>query len=234
VPISISEVHGALKELGDLRFGVDDLDAAMRRIVETTHSLFDVDGAGLMLIDSELALRNVAVSDPRCDALEDLQIRYHEGPCLDAYETKELVGSGDLAQEGRWPLFSRAAVEQRLMAVLASPIPYNRQAVGVMAVFSATARPWSPEGELALVAFTDLAALLIATMLQSQQRTELADQLQRALDGRVVIEQAKGIVMARDGVSPRVAYERLRAEARSARRRLTDVAADVVASARRS
>ena len=75
---------------------------------------------------------------------------------------------------------------------MASPIPYNQHAIGVVVVFSAKVHPWSPEGELALVALTDPAALAIANTIQSEQRGELAAQLQRASDARVVIEQAKG------------------------------------------
>ncbi len=234
VAISSSDVRKALKELGALRFGSDDPANAMRQIVEATHSLFKVDGAGLMLVDGELELRNAAVSDQRCDALEELQVAHREGPCLDAYHTKELVGSDDLGADDRWPAFSRSAVQRGLRAVMASPIPYTEHVIGVVAVFSATQRAWTPEGELALMAFTDLAALLIASTIHAVERTELAEQLQSALDSRVVIEQAKGVVVARDGVSPREAYEHLRAQARRDRRPLRDLAREVVNGARRT
>jgi GAF domain-containing protein len=232
MPISTHDVHQALRELGRLRFGAIEVDEAMHEIVRTTHKIFGVDGAGLMLVDTEQHLRNVAVSDDRLAHLEQLQVDHHEGPCIDAYEDKELVRSGDLAQERRWPSFSPAAVERGLHAVLASPIPYNQQAVGAVAVVSATPRPWTPEGELALVAFTDLAALLIAATLRSEGQSVLATQLQQALDARVVIEQAKGVLIAREGISPREAFERIRGEARAQRRRLTEVASDVVRQAR--
>jgi len=93
--------------------------------------------------------------------------------------------------------------------------------------------PWSPEGELALVAFTDLAALTIANTMQGEERGELADQLQRALDARVLIEQAKGAMVARDGVSPGEAFERMRRQARTERRRVIEVAREILITARR-
>jgi GAF domain-containing protein len=226
--ISATDVHKALRELGDLRFAAGNLNQALRRIVDTTHRLFNVDGAGLMLIDPDQLLRNVAVSDARVDALEELQIEHGEGPCVDAFEHKDLVDAADLATEQRWPVFSPAAVERGLMAVLACPIPYNQQAIGVVAVFSATRRPWTPEGELALIGFTDLAALLIANTMASDERGELAAQLQRALDARVVIEQAKGVLMSREGLSEVDAFERLRRQARSQQRRVADVATEIV------
>jgi AmiR/NasT family two-component response regulator len=102
----------------------------------------------------------------------------------------------------------------------------------VVVVFSAKAQPWSPEAELALVAFTDLAALTIANTMQGEQRGQLATQLQRALDARVVIEQTKGALVAREGLSEREAFEHLRRQARSQRRRVVEVAAEVMAAIR--
>ena len=231
MPMSAREVRQALHELGDLRFAAGNLDEALRRIVDATHKLFAVDGAGLMLIDPDQLLRNVADSDDRVDDLEELQIEHGEGPCIDAFDDKELVHAADLAAEERWPKFSPAAVGRALRAVLASPIPYNQMAIGVVAVFSAKVRPWSPEGELALIAFTDLAALTIANTMQSEQRGELADQLQRALDARVVIEQAKGVLCAREGLTPGQAFERMRRQARAERRRVVEIAQEIMSGA---
>jgi GAF domain-containing protein len=234
MPMSVHEVREALHELGDLRYAAGDLDEALRRIVSATHELFAVDGAGLMLIDPEQLLRNVADSDERVDHLEELQIEHGEGPCIDAYEEKELVHAADLAAEARWPRFSPAALDRGLRAVLASPIPYNQTAIGVVVVFSSKVHPWSPEGELALVAFTDLAALTIANTMQSEQRGELATQLQRALDARVLIEQAKGALAARDGVTAKDAFEQMRRRARAERRRVAEIAAEVMSTVGRS
>jgi len=231
--VSLHDVRHALAELGKLRFGEMSVDDAMHEIVQTTHTIFSVDGAGLMLADADHHLRNVAVSDDRLVHLEELQITHHEGPCVDAFEEKELIAAVDLADDHRWPLFSAAAVGRGVRAVLASPLPYNQDAVGVVAVLSERARPWSAEGELALLAFTDLAALLIASMMQGEQQSELAGQLQTALNTRAIIEQAKGVLIGQQGVSARVAYEQLRAQARAQRRKLGAVSADVVRAAAR-
>jgi GAF domain-containing protein len=165
--------------------------------------------------------------------LEELQVRHHEGPCIAAFDDKALVAAQDLADERRWPTFSDAAVAQGIRAVLASPLPYNQDAVGVVAVLSEDRRPWAAEAELALLAFTDLAALLIASMMIGQQHSELAAQLQSALNSRAVIEQAKGVLIGQQGLSAHAAYEQLRAQARAERRKLVAVSADVVRSAAR-
>ncbi len=229
--VSLHDVRHALTELGRLRFGEMQVEDAMHEIVRTTHAIFDVDGAGLMLADTDHQLRNVAVSDGRMRHLEELQIRHHEGPCVTAFDDKELVGVEDLAEDDRWPLFCAAAVEQGVRAVLASPLPYNQDAVGVVAVLSEKTHPWSAEGELALLAFTDLAALLIASMMHGQENSELAAQLQTALNSRAIIEQAKGVLIGRDGISPHTAYQQLRAQARSQRRKLSAVCAEIVRDA---
>lgn len=229
--MSLHDVHEALLKLSRLRFGQMQVQDAFREIVHTTHSMFAVDGAGLMLADDEQHLRSVAASDDRFAHLEDLQIRFQEGPCIAAFDDKELVGAEDLTQDERWPRFSQAAVARKVRAVLASPLPYNQHAVGVVAVLSETRRPWSPEGELALLAFTDLAALLIASMMQGQQQSELAVQLQTALKSRQVIEQAKGVLVGRSGITPREAYVQLRAQARNERRKLVTVCREVVQNA---
>ena len=85
-------------ELGRLRFGEMRVEDAISEVVHTTHAMFDVDGAGLMLVDAEQHLRKVAASDDRFGHLEDLQIRHQEGPCIDAFDTKELVSAEDLAR----------------------------------------------------------------------------------------------------------------------------------------
>ncbi len=229
--VNMQDVSSAMAELGKLRFGEMKVEDAMQEIVRSTHAIFDVDGAGLMLADADHHLRNVAVSDDRMAHLEELQIQHREGPCVAAFEDKELIGAEDLTEEARWPLFSAAAVERGVRAVLASPLPYNQDAVGVVAVLSEDRRPWSPEGELALLAFTDLAALLIASVMQGQEQSLLAAQLQTALNSRAVIEQAKGVLIGRDGLSAHEAYEQLRAQARSERRKLAAVSAEVVKNA---
>ena len=231
--VSLYDVRHALVELGRLRFGEMRVEDAIREIVHTTHSMFHVDGAGLMLADATQQLRSVAASDARFGHLEELQIKHQEGPCIEAFDTKQLVGVEDLADDRRWPLFSDAALARNVRAVLASPIPYNQYAVGVVAVLSEQSRPWSPEGELALLAFTDLAALLIASMMIGEEQSEITAQLQGALNSRQIIEQAKGVLMGTRGISARDAYEQLRAQARSERRRLAAVCAEVVEHASR-
>ena len=115
--------------------------------------------------------------------------------------------------------------------MLASPIPYSDQAVGVVAVLDGRPHPWTDaEGE-AIVAFTELVALLVLNAMEASERGRVASELQVALDSRVVIEQAKGVLVGRHGLTTRQAFERLRRQARDQRRPLTEVAKAVVSAA---
>ena len=160
--------------------------------------------------------------------LEELQIRHQQGPCISAFDDKELIRAEDLIHDDRWPNFSPHAVARGVRAVLASPIPYNQDAVGVVAVVGTSTWPWSAEAELGLLAFTDLAALLIATMMMGEQQTALAAQLQGALELPGHHRAGQGRAHRPAGLSARAAYTQLRAQARAERRKLAIVAAEVV------
>jgi GAF domain-containing protein len=229
--LSEGGLRQALDQLADLKQGPVTLEDALERVVAAADALFGVEGTALMLIDRDQVLRNLAVSDELAGPLEELQAVHGEGPCVDAFDGKEPVGAGDLAAEDRWPDFSPAAVERGLRAVLASPIPYSDQAVGVVAVFAGGPHDWTDaEGE-AIVAFTELVALLILNAMEARERGRVAGELQVALDSRVVIEQAKGVLVGRHGLTTRQAFERLRRAARDQRRPLAEVSRAVVSAA---
>jgi GAF domain-containing protein len=229
--VSAEGLERALTQLADLRTAQVTVEAALRRIVESADALFQVDGSTLMLVDRDQTLRNLSVSHLRAALLEELQVEHGEGPCVDAYHEKQSVWADDLGREERWPQFSPAAARRGLLAVLASPIPYSNEAVGVVAVFAAEPHPWTDAEREAIVAFTDLAAMLILNAMAATERGKLAVELQGALDSRVVIEQAKGVLVGRHGLTPRQAFERLRGLARDQRRSLAEVAAAVVDAA---
>jgi GAF domain-containing protein len=229
--VSVAGLRQALDQLADLRSSPVTVEEALERVVRTADALFGVDGTALMLVDRDQALRNLAVSDARAAPLEELQAEHGEGPCVDAFEDKQPVAADDLAAEERWPRFSPAAVDRGLRAVLASPIPYSDQAVGVVTVFAGQAHAWTEAEQEAIVAFTELVALLILNAMEASERGKLAGHLQVALDSRVVIEQAKGVLIGRHGLTTRQAFDRLRRQARDQRRPLSEVARAVVSAA---
>jgi len=229
--VSAAGLRQALDQLADLRSSPVTVEEALERVMASADALFGVDGTALMLVDRDQALRNLAVSDPRAGLLEELQEEHGEGPCVDAFEDKQPVAADDLASDDRWPAFAPAAVGGGLVAVLASPIPYSDHAVGVVVVFAGDPHPWTEAEQEAIVAFTELVALLILNAMEASERGKLAGELQLALSSRVVIEQAKGVLVGRHGLTTRQAFERLRRQARDQRRPLSEVARAVVSAA---
>jgi GAF domain-containing protein len=229
--VSTAGLRQALDQLADLRTSPVTVEEALEQVVASADALFGVDGTALMLVDRDQVLRNLAVSDRRAALLEELQAEHGEGPCVDAFDDKHPVSTGDLRHEDRWPAFSADAARRRLLAVLASPIPYSDQAVGVVAVFAVEPHPWTEAEQEAIVAFTELVALLVLNAMEARERGRLAGELQVALDSRVVIEQAKGVLVGRHGLTTRQAFERLRRQARDQRRPITEVARAVVSAA---
>jgi len=229
--VSPAGLRQALDQLADLRTSPVTVEEALDQVAASADALFGVDGTTLMLVDRDQVLRNLAASDLRAALLEELQAEHGEGPCVDAFDDKEPVSADDLAREARWPAFAPDAARRHLLAVLASPIPYSEQAVGVVAVFAAEPHPWTEAEREAIVAFTDLVALLILNAMKATERGRLAAELQVALDSRVVIEQAKGVLVGRHGLTTRQAFERLRRQARDQRRPLPEVARAVVSAA---
>jgi GAF domain-containing protein len=229
--VSAAGLRQALDQLADLRSSPFAVGEALERVVASADALFGVDGTALMLVDRDQALRNLAVSDARAALLEELQAEHSEGPCVDAFEDKQPVAADDLASDDRWPEFAPAAAGGGLLAVLASPIPYSDHAVGVVAVFAGDPHPWTEAEREAIVAFTELVALLILNAMEATERGKLAGELQLALSSRVVIEQAKGVLVGRHGLTTRQAFDRLRRQARDQRRPLSEVARAVVSAA---
>jgi GAF domain-containing protein len=229
--VSAAGLRQALDQLADLRSSPATVEDALERVVATADALFGVDGTAVLLVDRDQVLRNLATSDQRAVLLEELQAEHGEGPCVDAFDGKEPVSADDLRHDDRWPAFSPDAARRRLLAVLASPIPYSEQAVGVVAVFAGEPHAWTEAEREAIVAFTELVALLILNAMEARERGRLAGQLQVALDSRVVIEQAKGVLVGRHGLTTRQAFERLRRQARDQRRPLSEVARGVVSAA---
>jgi GAF domain-containing protein len=229
--VSAAGLRQALDQLADLRTSPVTVEEALDRVVVAADALFGVDGTALMLVDRDQVLRNLAVSDRRAAVLEELQAEHGEGPGVDAFDDKQPVSADDLGRDERWPAFSPAAAARRLLAVLASPIPYSQQAVGVVAVFAGEPHPWTEAEREAIVAFTDVVAVLILKAMEATERGRLAEELQGALDSRVVIEQAKGVLVGRHGLTTRQAFDRLRRQARDQRRPLPEVARAVVSAA---
>ena len=204
------------------------LDPALELAVAETDDLLGVDGAGLMLLNADGVLRYVAASDEPGRMLEALQEQFGEGPCVDAFLEDAPVLGGDLAADPRWPSVGPLAGAHGVHAVLGVPIDLREGPVGTLNVYAAQPHRWDDGDVAAIQAYSRVIASLLRSAVQAHVSGKAATQLQRALDHRSLIEQAKGVLMERRGLDQQTAFELLRSKARSTRRRLDEVAREVV------
>jgi GAF domain-containing protein len=208
------------------------LDAALELAVAETDELFGIDGAGLLLLSEDGVLRYVAASDEPGRMLEAIQEQVGEGPCVDAFLEDRPVLADDLAADPRWPSAGPLAAEHGVRAVLGVPIDLREGPVGTLNVYAARPHRWDESDVAAIQAYTRVIASLLRAAVRAHVSGRAATQLQHALDHRSLIEQAKGMLMERRGLDQQAAFELLRAQARSTRRRLDEVARQVVKEGR--
>ena len=208
---------------------IDLLTVLSDRCIE----LFDVEAAGILLVDLEGKLRVMAASTEQTRLLELFQLQNEEGPCLEAYSTGRPVSHDDLrAAEERWPRFAPEALAAGFQSVSALPLRLRASVIGALNLFRS--QPGAlPDSDIRLAqAWADVASIAI---IQDQANTVLHlrdGQLQHALDSRVVIEQAKGMLAAHASIDMAEAFHRLRTFARASNSQLTEVANDLVSGAR--
>jgi hypothetical protein len=203
---------------------IDFLQVLAARCVE----LLDVAAAGIMLAGQGGSLMTVAASDERARLLELFEIQNDEGPCRDCYRLGTAVINVDLngARE-RWPQFAPQAIAGGFRSANALPLRLRSQVVGSLNLFHAgTGGLGEPELRVAQ-ALADAATIGILHQQLIRRGEIVTGQLQLALNSRVVIEQAKGVLAERLQISADDAFEVLRGAARSRNRLLSDLAREV-------
>ncbi len=206
---------------------VDDFDVVdfLHVLAERCVQLVDVDAAGLMLADQRGSLRVIASSSQQARLLELFQLQHEEGPCLECFKTGRPVAEADLATAGgRWPSFTAAAREAGFAAVQALPMRLRNEVIGAMNLFMTTAGGLDPAGRQVGQALADVATIGLLQERNFRHQEVLAEQLQGALNSRVAIEQAKGLLAERLRLDMGQAFELLRDQARAQNRRLAELA----------
>ena len=218
-------------ELADTLVAGFDLMEFLHALTERCVELLEVDAAGLLLADGGGTLRLVAASTEQARVLELFQIQNDEGPCLDCYRTGQAVIVSDiraLRATARWPRFAAAAGEMGFAGVHALPMRLRDQLIGTLNLFRIAPDGLDPAVAVAARALVDVATIGILQERAIHQQEVVAAQLQVALNSRVMIEQAKGILAERLQTTPDDAFIILRRYARDHNRPLTQLAADVI------
>jgi len=212
-------------ELTDtLVVGFDVIDF-LHVLTDRSVQLLDVSAAGLLLADPRGELRVVAASSEAARLLELFQLQSDQGPCLDCFRTGQPVQAADLAAESqRWPRFVPAARDAGFAAVQALPMRLREHVIGALNLFRATPGAFAPADVRVGQALADVATISLLHERSMRHSDTLNEQLQTALNSRVIIEQAKGKLAERLGLDMDQAFTLLRDRARTSNRRLSDLA----------
>jgi GAF domain-containing protein len=210
---------------------VDDFDVidVLTVLASRCVQLLDAAAAGILLADASGHLRVMAASTEQIALLELFQVQNQEGPCMDSFRTGEVVAASDLRDGSVWPLFAAESVAAGYPSVWAVPLRLRDVTLGCLNLFKTEPVRLSA-GDVDLAqALADVASIAI---MQDQAARDAADRearLQHALNSRIAIEQAKGMLAEYGGVDMDEAFTRLRRFARNHNRRLTEVAEALVA-----
>jgi transcriptional regulator with GAF, ATPase, and Fis domain len=201
---------------------------ALRQVVDACAELFQVTGSGLLVADQDNQMRAAAATDGQSRALEDVQAETGQGPCVDSFVNREIVTTHDLARESRWPASRDALVGHDVRAVLAVPVVLGGVTVGSLDVYMDQPYHWDESEKAALSRYSDVVEVMLNAALKTRHSSELADQLQYALDYRAVIERGIGFLMATYGLTAVDAFNLLNRTARDQRRDASDVAQELL------
>jgi GAF domain-containing protein len=223
------ELLSAFVELADTILDEYDVVEFLHRLASHCVELVDAAEAGIMLADGDGNLHYVASSSERMRLIEVFELQHEEGPCLDAYRDgvavyTELTAESDV----RWPSFAPHAREVGFESVAALPMRHRSQIIGALNLFSANAGALTPDDRMVVQALADIATIGILQERALDDAHIVTNQLEGALESRIVIEQAKGIVAERNQVSIDTAFTLLRTYSRTHSRMLSRTAHDIV------
>jgi transcriptional regulator with GAF, ATPase, and Fis domain len=219
----------AFVELADTLVADFDVVDFLHMLAERCVQLLDVQAAALLLADQRGQLLLMASSSEQARLLELFQLDTDEGPCVACYRSGRPMVDTELSRpDPRWPSFGQQAMAAGFSAVHALPMRLRDEIIGVVNLFSSVPRPLAQDDIRIGQALADVATIGLLQQRAIQHRQVLAEQLQGALDSRVLIEQAKGVLAERLQVDMQYAFEALRAYARRNSRRLTDLAQSVI------
>ena len=218
-------------DLADTMVADFDVIDFLHMLTDRSVRLLPASAAGVLLADPRGELRVAAASSEAAGLVELFQIQNDQGPCLDCFRTGRPVTAADLTSPGQqWPRFAAAATAAGFRAVQALPMRLRDQVIGALNLFAATSGPFGP-AELRLgQALADVATIGLLQERNVRRSETISEQLQAALNSRVVIEQAKGKIAERHGLDMDQAFTLLRDHARNTNQRLTDLARNFITS----
>ena len=227
----LRQMTRAFVDLADTLVDEYDVIELLHVLTARCVEILGVDAAGVMLADPSGQLHVAAASSERARLLELFELQNDEGPCLDCFHSARPVLHTDLGDgTAPWPRFASHAMSDGFSSAHALPMRLRQQVIGALNLFRHEPVALLDDDVGVAQAFADIATIAILQERLVHEQTVLADQLQEALNSRVVIEQAKGVLAERSGWDMETAFAKLRDAARRENTRLSDLARQVVAS----
>lgn len=219
----------AFVSLADTLVSAFDVTDLLHSLVGHCVELLDADAAGLLLTDQRGGLQVLASSSEQARLLELFQLQADEGPCLECFRTGQPVSVSDLAESAaRWPQFAAAAVSSGYAAVHAIPLRLRADVIGALNLFSTHPGALPADDLKVAQALADVATIGILQERAIHHGEVVVEQLQGALNSRVIIEQAKGLLAEAGRLDMDAAFDALRGMARRTNSLLASVASDLV------
>jgi GAF domain-containing protein len=208
-----------------------DLQEALSELTESVTSVLGLCGSWVTMTDGGQLHFVTSVSLASTELQRDhAQLHPFPCPCRDAYSTGDVIRVTDVRQESaRWPQFSASATRLSIAGVAAIPMRLTDQIIGALNLYSPEPREWSDEDMAVAGVMAAVATSYVVNVSKLRQQQQLSEQLQRALESRVVIEQAKGITAQQNSVTIDRAFELIRRHARNNNASLRVVAEAIVA-----
>ncbi|WP_343319854.1 GAF and ANTAR domain-containing protein [Arthrobacter sp. TMP15] len=222
-------VSAAFVKIADTLVTDYDVVDMLHTLVGETVGLLDASAAGLLLVDPAGELQVVASTSERSQLVEVLELEAGEGPCIECFRTGTVVSVPDIASDGaRWPHFQAAALSQGFVSVHAVPMRLRGNTIGALDLFRQEKGRLSEEDAILAQGFADIATISLLQERALRESTLVNEQLQRALNSRIVIEQAKGVIAQTANVTMDEAFTLLRSYARSHSTPLYETSMNVV------
>jgi len=215
-------------EVADTLVDEFDLIEFLQRVATHTSDLVAARACGLLLADHRGRLQLMAASDEGAEMLELFQVQALEGPCQDCYREGEPMINADLEHaQDRWPRFAPMAVAAGFKSVHAFPMRLRGQVIGALNMFGTETGLMDDADARVVQALADIATIGLLQERAITRGEVLTEQLQSALNSRIVVEQAKGALAQIHGGTPDDAFTRLRDYCRAHGLRLGEVAYSV-------
>jgi len=222
--ISAERLSDVFVEMADTLVADFDLVDFLHNLTYRAASICDAMAVGILLADQHEDLQFMAASTEQAKFLELFQLQNSEGPCLDCFLASEPVINTDLATAiNRWPIFAPRAIEAGFTSVHAIPMRLRNQVIGTLNIFGKANNLFDAADVRIVQALADVATIAILQERSVERAETLTEQLQGALNSRIVIEQAKGAISKLQDVGIDEAFEMLRAYSRKNHQRLADV-----------